>query len=99
MSIYLNKVIVKKTKVQVVLDSQITSYQNTKECFNELIIKSLITGASANCLKQISKAGVENEEFKAIKEAQQKFNKIYCELERKLSLITDNSCPSTHTFY
>lgn len=95
----LNKVIVKKTKIQIIIDSEITSYKNQKECFNELILKSIITGASGNCLKQISRAGVENEEFKAIKEAQNKFNEIYYDLEKKLSIVLDNSRIKTHTFH
>ncbi len=95
----LNKIVVKKTKVLVTNEVSLNSYTKRREAFNECLVKSLIMGASGNCLKQVSRAGVTDVEFKAISEAQKEFENLVSRLETKLCVVLDNVITDTHTFH
>lgn len=99
MSSNLNKITVKKTKILVTNESCISGFRSKKEYFNELILKSIIIGASTNCLRQISRASVTRDESMLIQKAQQDFDKIFYKLKNDLSHILENSTPQTHTFH
>ena len=51
----LQKIEIKKTKINLVLESECKNNEDEKEAFKKLLAISLLSGVSGNCFRQVSK--------------------------------------------